>query len=209
MKVYITGEDPVTLAVIKRILFFCSKEFKIIGELPARGGQIKSKIREFNKLSLTYPVVLLTDLDTASCAPELLNKLLPETKNEHFLFNIAVDEAEAWLMADRKGFAEYFAIPFDKMPDFCKTKQGGIKECLEINLRYKSSLHFTTKLMEFCTKIQYKQQLTPPKGASKGREYNTCVLPFIEGKWNISNAQKNSDSLDRMIKRLNALIAKK
>jgi hypothetical protein len=40
MKVYIVGEDPVTSAVIKKVLSYCSGEFEIIAELPARGGQI-------------------------------------------------------------------------------------------------------------------------------------------------------------------------
>jgi len=59
MRVYIAGEDDVTLAVIRRALAYCSADCEIIQSLPARGGQVKSKISEFNKLSETYPVVLL------------------------------------------------------------------------------------------------------------------------------------------------------
>ena len=50
MRVFIVGEDDVTYAITKRILNYCSSKFEIISELPARGGEIKSKIEEFNKL---------------------------------------------------------------------------------------------------------------------------------------------------------------
>ena len=51
MRVFIVGEDDVTLTVIRRVLSYCSDNCEIIQTLPARGGQIKSKIAEFNKLS--------------------------------------------------------------------------------------------------------------------------------------------------------------
>ncbi|MDR3218287.1 MAG: DUF4276 family protein [Dysgonamonadaceae bacterium] len=140
MKVYIVGEDPVTHAIIKRILAYCSDDFEIISELPARGGQIKSKMTEFNVLSSTYPVILLMDLDNNDCAPLFVRNMI-SNKNENFIFNIAVDEAEAWLMADRKGFADYFRINLDEMPSTYNTKQGGRKSVIEMNFAYKSSMY--------------------------------------------------------------------
>jgi len=52
---------------------------------------------------------------------------------------------------------------------------------------------------------EYIQQLTPKKNASKGPEYNSCMLPFIQNAWNIDNARQNSDSLNRMILRIEEL----
>jgi len=205
MKVYIVGEDPVTYAVIKKALFYCSFDFEIIAELPARGGQIKSKILEFNKLSEIYPVVLLTDLDAHNCAPQMIERLV-ETKNENFIFNIAVDEAEAWLMADRKGFATYFKIKIDDMPSVHQTKQGGRKALTEMNFTYKSSMYLTHELIKKSKNSEYVQQLTPKKNAAKGPEYNSCMLPFIQNAWNIDDARQNSDSLNRMILRIETLL---
>ena len=88
MKVYIVGEDPVTYSIIKKVISYFSNEIEIISELPARGGQIKSKIEEFNKLSAAFPVILLTDLDAVICAPELVRQLVPNNKNEKFVFNV-------------------------------------------------------------------------------------------------------------------------
>jgi hypothetical protein len=205
MKIYIAGEDPVTCAIIRKVLFYCSNTFEIIMELPARGGQIKSKIKEFNTLSSSFPVVLLMDLDADSCAPQLVGQMIPE-RNENFSFNVAVDEAEAWLMADREGFAEYFQIKRDDMPSSHLTKQGGSKALIEMNFSYKSSMYLTHELIKKSRKQEFVQQLTPKKGAAKGPEYNSCILPFIQNKWDIDCARKNSDSLNRMIARIKKLI---
>lgn len=100
--VYIVGEDDVTRHVIYRILSYCGAgRFTVLMELPARGGEIKNKIPNFNQLAMKFPVILLTDLDADNCAPELKRKLLGGLEQaENLVFNVAVDEAEAWLMAD-------------------------------------------------------------------------------------------------------------
>ena len=205
MKVYIVGEDPVTNTVIKKILTYCSANFEIISELPARGGQVKSKILEFNKLAETHPVVLLIDLDNNGCAPQLIQQLIKD-KNDDFIFNIAVDEAEAWLMADRKGFATYFKIKADEIPLTCRTKQGGRKSLIEMDFPYKSSMYLTHELIKKSKNSEYIRQLTPKEGAAKGPEYNSCMLPFILSSWNIDDARLNSDSLNRMIIRIKSLL---
>jgi hypothetical protein len=132
-------------------------------------------------------------------------KRLVENKNDNFIFSIAVDEAEAWLMADRNGFASYFKIKIEDMPSAHQTKQGGKKPLTEMNFAYKSSMYLTHELIKKSKHNEYKRQLTPKPGASKGPEYNSCMLPFIETAWNIDNARQNSDSLNRMILRIKEL----
>jgi hypothetical protein len=205
MRVFVVGEDAVTLSVIRRVLAYCSDDCEVIQDLPARGGQIKSKISEFNKLSETYPVVLLIDLDNDDCAPLLINKLVKD-KNKNFIFNIAVDEAEAWLMADRKGFASYFRIKMEDMPSAHQTRQGGRKALTEMNFAYKSNMYLTHELIQKSKNSEFIQQLTPKKGAAKGPEYNSCMLPFIQNVWNIDDARQNSDSLNRMVLRIEKLL---
>ncbi len=206
-KIYIVGEDEVTRAVLRRVILFCNKNKNIetISELPARGGQIKAKLKEFNNLATAYPVVLLTDLDTHSCALELLQNWFPEEKNDRFIVNIAVDEAEAWLMADREGFADYFAVDLKEIPNAEPMKQGGNKALTEMPFPCKASLYLMKELIQKSRNGDFKKQLTPKNGAKKGPEYNTCLVPYIRNKWDIRAAQKNSDSLDRMIKRISEL----
>lgn len=205
MKIYTVGEDAVTREILRRVLAYCSKEFEIISEFPVRGGQIESKLGKYNNLSEKYPVILLTDLDKYNCAPELLANKVP-SKNENFIFNVAVYEAEAWLMADREGFAEYFGIKITDMPISSKITQGGSKELPEMEFDYKPSLYLMCELIKKSRNHVFKKQLTPVAGAKKGREYNDCLLPFIQNKWNVKTAAKNTDSLKRMIKRVKNLL---
>ncbi len=201
-RIHIVGEDDVTRAVLRQVIFSCNKNVEIISEFPARGGQINAKLEGFNNLAKAYPVVLLADLDTHSCAPELLRKWFPEGKNDQFIVNIAIDEAEAWLMADREGFASYFAIDLKEIPDAEPMKQGGNKALTEMKFPCKSSLFLMKELIQKSRNGDFKKQLIPKKGAKKGPEYNTCLVPYIQNHWNIKTARKNSDSLDRMIKRI-------
>jgi hypothetical protein len=205
MKLYIVSEDAVTSAIIKKILAHCSDSFEIITELPARGGQVINGISNFNTLSETHPVILLIDLDRNDCAPQLIEKLI-KNKNDDFIFNIAVDEAEAWLMADREGFAKYFKIKLADMPSAHQTKQGGRKALTEMNFACKSSWYLTHELIQKSRSSELKQQLIPKPGAAKGPEYNDAMRPFIENAWNIDNACQNSDSLTRMVLRIKNLL---
>ena len=200
--IYIVGEDVVTKAVILRLLSHCDLH-PDVEERPARGGEIKQKIPAFNALSRSYPVVLLTDLDACDCAPKLKNQLLGgQTCNTNFIINIAVDEAEAWLMADRHNFASYFKIPLQSIPQAQPKKQGGRKALIEMDFPVKSSFLLTHSLALQSTDADVRQKVGRTDRNCKGREYNSSLLPFIRQHWDVDEARKNSDSLDRMIKRI-------
>lgn len=204
--VYIAGEDPVTREIIYRLLKYCSSDFHVIQELPARGSEIKNKIELFNKLAATQPVILLTDLDTDDCAPCTKRNLLNGLKQHpDFLINVAVDEAEAWLMADRMNFANYIGVPETDVPQACLQKQGGMKPLMEIDCRVKSSYYLTHSIAPHSAKEEIRSQVAATGRSCKGKEYNSAMLPFIRDIWNIDNACQNSDSLLRMIGRVRRL----
>jgi len=206
MKVYIVGEDEATKEIIKRVLMFCSDNFEIILELPARGGQIKQKIANFNDLSESYPVILLMDLDEKDCAPIVLRDFFQDTKKgNHFIFNIANDEAEAWLMADRTNFSEYFRVPIDTIP-FPQRIRNKRDFYQEMVFPYKSSFYMVNEIIPNSRIKEFKDQMIPQNGAKKGKEYNSALTPFIRNHWVIDNARLNSDSLNRMIIRIDKLI---
>lgn len=207
INIYISGEDPVTVAVLKRVLAYVSPRFYVMGNIPARGGEVKKKVLQCNVLAQNYPVVMLLDLDEG-CAPDLKMRLLQgNVQSTHFIMNISVDEAEAWLMADRKGFSTYFAIDVNLIPTPKLQKQGGRVALIEMEFPYKSSLVFTHKLALLSKKqeVRDKVGVVNPCGPKKGKEYNDAVLPFVNDKWNIDAALPHSDSLQRMIRRLREL----
>lgn len=206
--VYIAGEDKVTCAILERIIADYAPNLHIVQSLPARGGELKKKISSFNILSLSKPVILLSDMDTDDCAPIAKNKLLNGiVQNECFVINIAVDEAEAWLLADKEGFASYLGIRLAFMPDAERQRFGGRKETMEMEVSLKSSYYLTHELMAHSNNATLRSQIgvMPNESRSKGREYNAGILPFIKTLWNVENARKRSYSLNGMIKRVEAL----
>lgn len=210
INVFISAEDQVTESVIRRLLNYVSPRFAVFQNIPARGGEVKSKVPQCNNLAQTYPVIMLLDVDDG-CAPSLKDKLFQKIeKNDNFVFNVSVDEAEAWLMADREGFSEYFGIPMDEMPDAKPQKQNGRNARIEMEFPIKSSFYLTHVLAPKSTKDTIRKQVAvlDPKGPTKGKEYNLAVTPFIDTAWNIERAMSNSDSLQRMVGRLQTLLNK-
>ena len=209
INVYISVEDAVTKAVVERLLGYCSPRLKVFKDIPARGGEIKNKISSLIKLSENKPVVVLIDLDNNGCAPALKSQLLHSEKtNADFIFNVAIDEAEAWLMADRENFSKYFHFPIDLIPCSSKSKMGEMKALQELCFPMKSSWVLTHEFMSHSTDSELKAQMVATGTASKGKEYNSAILPFIADFWDIDAASKESDSLRRMITRLNNLVAR-
>lgn len=205
--VYISGEDEVTVEVIKRLLKYCSSDFSVIKSVPARGGQIKSKIGKLNNLSKVKPVILLVDLDAENCAPSLKEKLFNGiTKEKNFIFNIAVDEAEAWLLADREGMSSFLNVDLDDIPASHQTKQGGRSLLVEMNISMKSSLVLTHQIALKSKSEEIRLTIGSQDTRCKGKEYNSTIVPFIQNQWNIDNALQNSDSLQRMVKRIKSLL---
>lgn len=206
-EVYVVGEDPVTKEIVSRIIRDYAPNLYIKGYLPARGGEIKKKMENFNAFSLSYPVVLLSDMDADDCAPMAKDNLTKgmSSQNSGFIINIAVDEPEAWLFADIKGFARYLGVAEEHMPHPSEQKFGGPKKRMEMEIPLKASYFLTHKVIVESNKKDLREQIHAPGKACKGPEYNPALLPFIKNDWNIEEARKNSYSLDGMIKRVSAL----
>jgi hypothetical protein len=127
-------------------------------------------------------------------------------KNDAFVVSIAVDEVEAWLLADRVGFAKYFDVGIELIPEASKIKMQGRVEKTEIACKCKTSLYFVNKILPHSRNKTLIEQLTPQNGAVKGREYNIGMTPYIQNHWNITAAMENSDSLKGMVNRIFRLI---
>lgn len=205
MRASIVGEDNVTQEIIRRLITLYAPCWDTLHPLPARGSQAtqKDKIEAYNKLAHTIPVILLTDLDAAQCAPRKREEILSPIahKQPKFLINVAVEEAETWLMADKENFISYFGVQ-DKIPEATLCRMFGRNERREILFRYKPSLYMMKEIIPTSNKPAVIAQLHPKNGAKKGPEYNTAMLPFISQVWNPENARKRSYSLNRMIVRI-------
>jgi len=198
--IIIVGEDAVTREIIKRLLRHTRYDINVIREESIRGGEIKQTILNYTRLDL--PVCVLTDLDDSDCPPSLIRDWFGETPiNSNLIFRVACDEAESWLIADKAGFAKFLGIKENLIPGLKKLDFKN-PDNVELKFSYKPSLYMMRELVSKSRNKVIVEQLTPRKGAKKGPEYNTALVPFIQKYWDIEAAVKNSYSLGKAVKRI-------
>jgi hypothetical protein len=208
MDIYIVGEDPVTRAVLHRIVQYCVPDHKFnLKDEPARGTEILKKLDNYIQLAQVYPVLMLTDLDMHHCAKRFVEEILGNKDvPENFTFRVAVTEAEAWLMADRYGISKFLGVPVSIIPEpyFLNKKRRPYDNELQFHL--KPSLEMMMDIATHSNKVSILESLVPVNSTSKGPEYNSTMEPFILERWNINQAMKNSHSLRRTVERINMIL---
>lgn len=121
--------------------------------------------------------------------------------NDYATINFAVDEAEAWLLADRISFAKYFNIPVKTVP----TRNALSLEIADI-MPYKTSLYILIELVPLSNNRAIKSVLAYDRPGKKPSTYNSVGGEYISKYWNIEDAIKNSESLERAVKRIKAML---
>ena len=182
----IATEDLLSEVVAEKLLINAPVEFASLMKFRQQGfGYLKKNVRKFNEIARSYPVLLLTDLDSKPCASQLISSWLTIPQNPDFLFRVVVREVEAWLLADREGISEYLNISFSICPgnpdSLIDPKQG----LLDLAKRSR--------------RREVKQDLLPAKGSevSVGLGYNARLSDFVWNHWDVNRAISRSDSLKR------------
>jgi hypothetical protein len=136
------------------------------------------------------PFVVLTDLDAAECALQLIGEWLSVPKHPNLLFRIAVREVESWLIADTKGLSEFFAVPKSMIPSAPDKLEDPKATVVELARRSRSKA--------------IRDRIVPRRKstAKTGPDYNGCLGSFVRGSWDIQAAKANSPSLARTVDRL-------
>lgn len=189
--VQLVVEDELSEAVLRKLVDHSAHDLSIYGVYLTGGfGKIKSNVQRFKNASNVMPHIVLTDLDRCICAPSLLNNWGIGTIPQNLLFRVAVREVEAWLLADREGFAEYLNLPLAKIPQYP-----------EQEIDPKQALF---SVVRKCKKRRLVEEIVPAAGssASLGPLYNKRMCGFVREHWNIQRASINSDSLSRAIARI-------
>lgn len=194
--IYIATEDQLSEAVAEKIVLatghFVADKIPKDRRQHAGFGYLKVKLPTFVKTTQSgLPFLVLTDLDTHACPPELMADwfgVLPRPKR--LLFRVAVREIEAWVLADRCGVATWLGISEDDVPNAPESSRDPKAELLSLA---KKSIY-----------RELKEGLLPKKGAiSKvGLEYNNLLCTFVRKEWCIDEAALLAPSLERTIRRL-------
>lgn len=152
--------------------------------------KIRAQMPKYLNASHVMPHFVLVDLDKTTCAPALLTAWQLPVPGARLLFRVAVRETEAWVLADRKGFADFAGIPVSKVP-----------QSPELESDPKQTL---VNLVRRSRKKRLVTELVPAQGSrvSIGPLYNELLCEFVRTTWNLEAACCNAPSLAKALVRL-------
>lgn len=180
----VATEDELSEAVVYRLVIEARGSVEALQPVRKEGnGYLRRSIDKFCETARRVPVIVLTDLDAASCPPTLIREWFgtkfPPSK---LVFRVAVREVEAWLLADREGIGEFLHISPHKIDPN--------PEALPDPKRYLLNLARLAPR-------ELRNDLLPIKGAaaSQGFGYNARLREFVESGWSAERASNRSQSL--------------
>ena len=106
------------------------------------------------------------------------------------LFRVAVRETEAWLLADRQGFAQFSGVPLHRIPENPEMLADPQMSLLNLVKKY--------------GKRTVKADILPERGSAArvGLVYNQALCSFVQESWSPDRAAKVAGSLNRTRRRL-------
>jgi len=195
------GEVPITIAVeddlsehlLRALLAQTNRNFYIGTVYGKKGaGFLKQKLPAFNNAAKGSGHLVLTDLDACGCVPTLIEEWFgcslsdyPKRKHINLTFRVAVREIEAWVMADRDRFAEFFGLAKNLIPDQTDTIPDPKAHLL--------------KIVSKSRKRSLREDIIPRPGDRRkvGPDYNGRLGEFIQSRWRAEVAISHSSSLAR------------
>lgn len=158
-----------------------------------KGGKalLDRDLPKYNQAARHGPWLVLRDAD-AECPVDLRARLLASLHNPAptLVLRVANSMTEAWLLADRSGFAEYFQISKAIIPSDPDSLPHAKREVVSLCGR--------------STDRTIRQKMTTLRGET-GPEYVATINDFARSTWNVGAAAEVSPSLSRALKRLTEL----
>jgi hypothetical protein len=190
MKYFILAtEDELSEAVGYRLIDEIG--FSVSDTLGKRGsGYLKSKISDFCQIAKHQPVLLITDLDRTVC-PSLLRTRWLQGRGcpNGLIFRIAVQEIEAWLLADHSAMQALLGNYSNRKFEIADSVRDP-KDTL-LNLARRAPRNVRSDLI-----------INRGAIASQGLGYNARLCDFVKNRWDPARAELRSSSLQRARLRL-------
>lgn len=186
--VYLAAEDRLGLAVGRKLIAE-KPPLTVYREENASGfAKLKKKASNYAEMGRKgFPVLVLTDLDNAACAPQLLSDWLDGPIPPDFLLRVCVREVEAWLLGDAKAVAELLRLSIARIPTAPEALLDPKATLISLAQRAPRKI---------------REALTPTGSSSIGPEYNQVLSAFVEDSWNPHLAAETCHSLARTRERI-------
>jgi hypothetical protein len=160
------------------------------GAVYGRSGKsrLDRSLDGYNRAARRARWFVLRDLDhDASCAPELMERLLPEPSAQ-MCFRIVVRKIEAWLLADRRKMAAWLQLPMDVIPGDPEMLADAKATLVQLARRSRSRL--------------LREELVPAAGTHSkvGPGYTGRLIEFATIQWQPQVAALGSPSLARCLR---------
>jgi hypothetical protein len=192
-RIFLVGEDPLCLALGRRLVEFALPRWLVTGEVDKRGiTNLIPRLRDYAlQAEHVQPVLCIADTDGA-CAVELLQRWLPHPTHPRFLLRLVVQEAQSWALADGEAFASALSVPHSKVPRDPEALQDA--KAAVLGLARRSRVRRIREEVVSTTDV-----------AKPGTGCNLHLCGFVMRHWRAGIASKQAPSLRRAVERLEAL----
>lgn len=184
-------EDELSEAVVRRLVEHVDRDYTVGTTYGHRGnGYLRKNMSGWNNAARGIPFIVITDLDRYACPPELRRDWAQRGLHPNVIFQVAVREVEAWVLADRAAFSRFLAIPENRIPLVPEAEMDPKATLIAAARRSRNR--------------SVRERLTPRQGstARQGPDYNACLTEFVTKHWNVRTAASAAQSLARMITKL-------
>jgi hypothetical protein len=166
---------------------------RTVATVVVAGGKTRldPKIPKYNEASRRANWIVFRDSD-GQCPLILMRHLTAKigVRNSRFLLRIAHSMTEAWLLADRDGFSDFFHVSPGQLPSDPE-----------------SLTHAKQTLLALCSKSRSRAlrgDLVTRDGQT-GPLYVSRINEFASTRWSVAAASANSPSLSRAIRSIRTL----
>jgi hypothetical protein len=158
--------------------------FALAGVYGRRGReQLMSRLSSYNRAARQFPWIVLIDLDSDTCAPDVLAQWLPQPA-PLMRFRIAVREVEAWLLGDRQRLGAFLSVPPAMIAPDPEALPDAKEHMLSLARRSRSA--------------SIRRRMIPPLPlAGTGPAYTATLIEFVSRGWRPGVAARTVDSLAR------------
>lgn len=192
--VYVVGEDALCCALGERLVVTLGTH-ELAQDPINTGGRTRlfEALPRYAKLARRHPVLCIADTD-GGCALGFLKQYTPHDAPPDLLLRFAVTMSESWLLADRKGFSDFFKVPMTQVPTFPDAIMHAKRAVLALAMKSRRKL--------IRQEVVSREDSTRP-----GSGYNHHLCDFVKTHLDLLKAAEASPSLCRAIRRFSKLAA--